>query len=376
MQTGKPVMTTKQPWLEQTITVAGHRYSADTLTDAPDIYFSTTDLGQQFLVFLKDWFSDTPYISVRTSGSTGMPKRMQVEKTRMINSAKLTQEFFSLKSGDTALLCMPLDYIAGKMMLVRALVAGLNLYFVTPSAHPLGVTAENTNEHFTFAAMTPMQVFNSLQHQDEKSRLMGIERLIIGGGAVDSDLVQTLKTFPNAVYSTYGMTETLSHIAMRRLSGDQASGHYYPLTSVTLSLALPENTLVIDAPLVAQETLYTNDIAEIFEDGSFQILGRKDNIINSGGIKIQAEAVEELLQPIIKGTFAITSVQNEQYGEIVVLAVEQPVDEQQIRSALPKYYAPKEIVQLTEIPLTETKKIKRAELKAQVAKALLRNSEK
>ncbi len=152
------------------------------------------------------------------------------------------------------------------------------------------------------------------------------------------------------------MTETLSHIAMRRLSGIDASAFYSPLPSVSLSLS-EDNALIIDAPLVAKEPLYTNDIAKIRDDGSFRIMGRKDNVINSGGIKIQAEAVEAILKPHLNCNFAISSLPDPKFGEIVVLVAEEAIDEKLLKEVLPVYYLPKRIITVTSIPLTETGKI-------------------
>ncbi|MGL4668247.1 MAG: AMP-binding protein, partial [Saezia sp.] len=279
--------------LTQTITIAGKIYDAAAIL-ASDVAFNSTAYGAQLLSFLQDWFSPAEDICVSTSGSMGAPKKIHVEKDRMMQSARLTCQFLGLQPGDTTLLCMPLEFIGGKMMVVRALVAGLDLHFVSPCARPL----EHTAQHFIFSAMVPMQVYDSLHHEGERERLMAIKHLIIGGGSIDEEMGKTLKTFPHAVYSTYGMTETLSHIAVRKLSGSDVSELYHPFESVSLSLAQPDGTLVIHAPLVAKEPIYTHDVAQIDEDGSFRILGRKDNVINSGGIKIQAEEVEALLKPV------------------------------------------------------------------------------
>ena len=165
---------------------------------------------QDLDAFLQEWQNDEPTVWVHTSGSTGTPKPMQVEKKRMEASARLTCAFLGLKEGDSALLCMPLQYIAGKMVVVRSLVAGLRLIPMAPSGHPL----KDLKEAPTFAAMIPMQVYNTLQVPEEKDILMGIKHLIIGGGAIDDALANELKDFPNQVWSTYGMTETLSHIAL------------------------------------------------------------------------------------------------------------------------------------------------------------------
>ena len=304
--------------------------------------------------FLEEWNNDSPYVEVKTSGSTGEPKRMLVEKQRMRASARITCDFLGLKAGDTALLCMPLNYIAGKMMVVRAIERDLKLVVVEPSGHPL----VKQGDGFTFAAMVPMQVYNSLQVPEERERLKQIKHLIIGGGAIDEAMAEELKTFPNHVWSTYGMTETLSHIALRRLSGPEASEWYTPFPSVSVSLN-EEGCLVIDAPEVCRERLVTNDIAELSTDNqSFRILGRKDNVICSGGIKIQAEEVERMLKAHLRVPYLISKRPDKKFGEVVVLLTEGDVEEAKTvcEAVLPKYQRPKAYVHVDNIPLTETKK--------------------
>lgn len=263
---------------------------------------------------------------VHTSGSTGKPKPMLVEKKRMLNSARITCDFLGLKPGDSALLCMSLDYIAGKMVVVRSIERHLHLISVCPSGHPL----KDVNEEITFAAMVPMQVYNTLQVPEERARLCRISHLIIGGGAIDEALEQKLKALPGdiAIWSTYGMTETLSHIALRRINGAEASEWYQPFDSVRISQT-DEECLVIDAPQVCAEPLITNDIVEIesyiynkVEKLRFRIKGRKDNVICSGGIKIQIEEVEALLKPYLEKPFMIVKKKDGKFGEIAVLLTE------------------------------------------------------
>ena len=318
---------------------------------------------QEFLqdleAFLCEWHNDEPTVWVHTSGSTGTPKPLQVEKERMRASARLTCSFLGLKEGDSALLCMPLQYIAGKMVVVRSLVAGLKLIPIAPCGHPL----KDMKEAPTFAAMIPMQVYNTLQVPEERAILMGINHLIIGGGAIDDALASELKTFPNHVWSTYGMTETLSHIALRRLNGDDASDWYTPFDNVRIRLS-EEGTLVIHAPNVCAEELTTNDIAEINEEGKFRILGRKDNTINSGGVKIQIEQVEACLKKHLDIPFQITARPDAKFGEIVVLIYNKVKDEATVRrvceEALPTYWVPKAYIAVDELPLTGTGKPDRA----------------
>ena len=328
--------------------------------------------------FLSEWNNESDRVLVHTSGSTGKPKPMMVEKKRMLNSARITCDFLGLKPGDSALLCMSLDYIAGKMVVVRSIERHLHLISVSPSGHPL----KDVNEEITFAAMVPMQVYNTLQVPEERERLSRIRHLIIGGGAIDAALEQELQSLPGdiAIWSTYGMTETLSHIALRRINGDEASEWYQPFDSVRISQT-EEGCLVIDAPQVCAETLVTNDIVEIepyiynkVEKLRFRIKGRKDNVICSGGIKIQIEEVETLLKPHLEKPFMLAKKKDGKFGEIAVLLTEDEdikKVEATVRRLLSdesekssdhkkyKYWIPKEFRYVEHLPLTETGKPKR-----------------
>ena len=342
--------------------------------------------------FLSEWNNDSDRVLVHTSGSTGKPKPMMVEKKRMLNSARITCDFLGLKPGDSALLCMSLDYIAGKMVVVRSIERHLHLISVSPSGHPLkdinlkDANGKDVNGEITFAAMVPMQVYNTLQVPEERERLTHIRHLIIGGGAIDASLEKELRSLPGniAIWSTYGMTETLSHIALRRINGAEASEWYQPFDSVKISQT-DEGCLVIDAPLVCAETLVTNDIVEIepyiynkVEKLRFRIKGRKDNVICSGGIKIQIEEVEALLKPHLEKPFMIAKKKDEKFGEIAVLLTEDEdikKVEATIRRLLSgksddsnksseskshKYWIPREYIHVEHLPLTETGKPKRS----------------
>ena len=323
--------------------------------------------------FREEWSSPSPLVHVQTSGSTGAPKPMLVEKRRMLASARITCDFLGLQPGDTALLCMSLDYIAGKMMVVRALERRLRLITVPPSGHPLA----DVQDEIDFAAMVPMQVWNTLQVPEERARLQRIRHLIIGGGAIDEALALSLASFPNAIWSTYGMTETLSHVALRRVNGPDASEWYTPFPSVSVSLS-DEGCLVINAPEVSAVTLVTNDIAELSSSclgvsttdnasQQFRILGRKDNVICSGGIKIQAEEVERQLRPCLPVPFLVTKRPDPKFGETVVLLTEGSVDEARLvcQRVLPKYYQPRAYLHVARIPLTETGKPARKQAERQ-----------
>lgn len=364
--------------------------------------------------FLHSWYDDSSYIEVSTSGSTGVPKKIQVEKERMMNSATTTLSFLGLKNGNKAHLCMPLKYIAGKMIVVRSLVLGMKIIATAPSSNPL----KNFTSKYVpdFSAMVPLQVSSTLQSYKERELLKQIQHLIIGGGAVNDETALVLSDFPHNVWSTYGMTETLSHIALKRLSGDKASYWYTKFDGVNLTLS-DEGTLVIDAPLVCSERLVTNDIVEFNEKGQFRILGRKDNTVNTGGVKVQIEEVERLITEVLRNTpaimpacgalaldsenadannlsednvlnigagvapivgsfdFAVTAVPDSKYGEKIILLLalkgeDHGGDYARVESmmsscfeVLPKYHAPKSIIRVDAIPQTETGKIDRANCK-------------
>ena len=282
--------------------------------------------------FLAEWHSDDEGLWVHTSGTTGTPKPMYVLKRQMLRSARATCDFLGLQQGDRAFLCMSVDYIAGKMMVVRSLERGLQLVQVPPSGHPLrDVIVPRVPA--SLAAMVPLQVYNSWQ----------------------------LSSFPNTIWSSYGMTETLSHVALRRVSGPCASLWYRPLPGVSVSLD-DDDCLVIDAPAVHDGLLHTHDIATLREDGCFRILGRRDNVICSGGMKLQAEAIEQRLQSWLDAPFAITKRADEKFGEVVVL-ITTATDLEMVKAVcvaqLPKYWQPHVFIQVDALPLTATGKVAR-----------------
>ena len=351
----------------ETLLIRGRRFGAD---DLPLLRADTDRFIREELAdFLAEWFADRPTVSVQTSGSTGAPKIMHVEKSRMRASARMTCSFLGLRPGHSALLCMPLRYIGAKMVVVRAVECGLDLHCVEPSGHPLG-TLDRAPD---FLAMTPAQVFSSLEHPREAELLRETRHLIIGGGAVGADLARTLKTFPHAVWSTYGMTETLSHIALRRLSGPDASDWYSPFEGVSLRLT-EHSTLAISAPAVCEEEIITNDIAVLDAAGRFRILGRRDNVINSGGVKIQIEEVEEKLRPVMPCAFQITAVPDARFGEAVAMLVTEARDDwSDCFRVLERYARPKHVFTVSSLPRTGTDKPDRAAARL-AARQMLENA--
>lgn len=322
--------------------------------------------------FRKEWEDGTPTMEVKTSGSTGTPKTMQVEKHRMRASAEATCRKLGLQRGDTALLCMPLQYIAGKMMAVRAFTYGLRLIATAPSAHPLAQLTTAPG----FAAMTPMQVYETLRVPRERELLRAVRHLIIGGGDIHDTLLEELRDFPHNVWQTYGMTETLSHIALRRINTPSPTG-YTPLDGVSVALT-GDGCLQIDAPAVCPQRLTTNDRAEFLPDGTFRILGRRDNVVCSGGLKLQIEQLERRLRSAAPAdvhteSMMLTAVPDRKYGEALVLLCGRETDlarwKQVCTEALTRYERPKHYLTAL-LPLTATGKPARAEAKA-LARRLL-----
>lgn len=308
--------------------------------------------------FLRDWWDDSPTMQLQTSGSTGVPKRIPATKAAMATSAAATCRFFGLKPGDSALLCLPLRYIAGKMMVVRALVGGLNLITTEPSSTPLA----DLTKRVDFAPLVPMQAASTLDLPDGAAQLARVRTLLLGGGFIDPSLAEQLQKLSTRVYASYGMTETLSHIALRAVNGPQRSEWYTPLPGVKLTLT-PVDTLQISVPWLGIDELCTNDLAEIAPDDRFRILGRVDAVINSGGVKIQAEEIERELHRLTGLAVLALPLPHPHLGQCVALLWEGPAEaEAHLRTAcasLPRYHQPRILYRAT-IPRTESGKPARA----------------
>lgn len=281
--------------------------------------------------FLLDWFDEKPFIEMQTSGSTGIPKLLRVSKQAMVNSAVASGSFFELEAGFRILNCLPMKYVAGKMMFVRSFVLGLEMDFVPASLHPL----EKLETVYDFSAMVPLQAQNSLKD------LHLIKKLIVGGAKINAKLEkQLLKLEKTECYETFGMTETVSHIAAKKV-GEKA---FRLMPNVSISTD-ERNCLIINAPLLLEEPIITNDLIEIIDGNQFKFLGRLDNVINSGGIKINPELVEEKLVHKINTRFMIGSKPDSNLGEKVILVIEsEPFEiEKTMLDKLDKYERPKEI---------------------------------
>ena len=307
--------------------------------------------------FLQQWLNPSKTIEVTTSGSTGTPKTITLQKEYMINSALATGSYFGIRAGDTALMCLSAEFIAGKMMLIRAIVLGLDLDVVAPSATPMG----HSSKSYDFCAMVPLQATNSLP------ALTKIGTLILGGAPVSSKLRQELKSLKTNIYETYGMTETISHIAVKQIASEgllRNSSYFQTLPAIQITTD-ERGCLVITAPGISEDKIVTNDLVTLRDTSHFEWLGRYDNVINSGGIKLIPEQIEAKLASSLNNRFFIAGVPDADLGEKLVLFVEGQLDADQLldqlkgQKRLSKFEIPKKVVKVATFKETKSGKVDR-----------------
>ena len=316
------------------------------------------EVAEEVVNFLAEWYDNREYLTGHTSGSTGVPKAIQLLKSDMRASAQLTNRFLGIDAQSTLLLCLSPSYIAGKMMIVRAIEAGAQLVVVPPSSTPLlGVDVP-----ITLAAMVPMQVAETLQQPDGQEQMARVEQLLVGGAPVEKALEQQLMALPTATYVTYGMTETVSHVALRRVGEDS----YTAIGDVTFAVD-DRGCLVIEAPQLSGRHFVTNDLVELIDAVHFVWLGRYDNVIMSGGLKFCAEQLEAKIAPLMTRRYYITAAPDKRLGQHVVLVIEgsayDEVDMESLRKEmshrLSRYEMPREVRFIEKFAETSSGKVKR-----------------
>lgn len=316
--------------------------------------------------FIQQWFGNTAEFLQKTSGSTGDPKAITIKRQQMIASAQLTAQTLQLKSGDTALVCLDPEYIAGKMMFVRSFETGMKIIAKTPSLNPF--LDINAQVPIDFGALVPIQLYELLQ-SDEVYRLDTLKNIIVGGAALHKDVQKQLAKFNCQVYASYGMTETISHIALQHVNGKKASKYFTVLPGVQINVD-GRDCLEIQAPYL-ENKITTNDLVEIKDASQFKWLGRVDNIINSGGVKVIPEKIESEIQNImeslnIHNRFLISGTPDFRLGNKIILLIEGFVTDEalenvksSIKKALAPYEAPKEFYINVEFILAGNAKINR-----------------
>jgi len=293
--------------------------------------------------FLTSWFDGNDFIIVKTSGSTGPPKSISLKKKDMISSARLTAKFFKLPQGSKVINCLPLEYIAGKMMLVRSIVMGWDLNFFPISSDPI----KKISSVYDFIALTPMQLEKSLD------KIKYVKTVIVGGSPVSYDLREKILKLESKVYETYGMTETITHIAARCLSKNEDKFSALPGVEFFES----NSCLAINTKHLSFESIKTNDVVTLHSSKQFSWIGRKDFIINSGGIKINPEEIETKLAKFFSNRLIISSISDEVLGQKVVLVFEKNIPENYRDSFvdLNQYEIPRDIFSIDSFPMSNGK---------------------
>ncbi|WP_027136519.1 AMP-binding protein [Gaetbulibacter saemankumensis] len=334
----------------------GIHFSFEELNDVAYNYIKEGYPYEQILGwFILDWIDEKDYIYANTSGSTGVPKKVKLSKQAMVNSAIATGDFFNLEPGDSALLCLPMEYIAGKMMLIRAVILGLELDLVEPTSKielPVSI-------NYDFSAMVPLQVRNSL------NIIENIKTLIVGGSPMSQVLKGELQTYKTHVYETYGMTETVTHIALKQINNfsDDApefNDVFRTLEGVTVSQD-ERGCMVINAPKLAKDIIITNDVIKWHSHSTFEWLGRFDHVINSGGVKLFPEQIEAKLQKNMSTRFFVAALPDENLGQKLILVVESEDNrlDKKVFSVLDKFEIPKAIYAVSKFEETTSGKIRR-----------------
>ncbi|MEQ9188348.1 MAG: AMP-binding protein [Cryomorphaceae bacterium] len=317
---------------------------------------------EDILEFVVDWSSTKEWIPARTSGSTGRPKNIKIRKEHILASAKRTLDFLGLKPGDSALLCMPNRFIGGKMMIARSIIGDLDLHIADTTAMPELPKGKSID----FAAVVPMQLYNITEDEEATDRWKKVKKIIVGGGQVDPRLEERVGKWPNEIYESFGMTETISHVALRRINGKDRSAPFQVLDGIEIEMD-ERGCLVLKSDLLPQNPLVTNDIINMETERAFHWVGRADNMINSGGVKIIPEVIEKLAKHYLNTKFFFTGLPDEKLGERVVLVIESQImsaeDQEELmtdlKKDLHKHELPKEIIFLDAFAETENGKLNR-----------------
>ena len=331
----------------------GTAYSHDSLLSVAKKWQNSRNNEQQELgLFLKTWLIDSDTIIVHTSGSTGAPKPLEVSKKAMRASAEQTAAFFNLLPGDTALLCLPIQYIAGKMMLVRAMVIGLDIDLIPPKT-----LLDLKDKSYDFAALIPLQASASI------NLLKNLKTILIGGAPIPGALRKALAKKQLHCIETYGMTETLTHVATRPVTYPPVPFLAMPGIEVDVDL---DNCLILTVPYISETAICTNDVVELIDEKSFRLLGRRDLVINSGGKKIFPERLEEKLADFLDFPFFFTGIPDATLGEKLVFVI--VGDSKEMQNALKiatevlgtdKHHIPKEVVCIEAFVHTKSGKLDR-----------------
>jgi o-succinylbenzoate---CoA ligase len=324
---------------------------------------STPAWEKSLFRFLNEWLNSSRTIVTYTSGSTGKPKKISLSKKKMVLSAKCTIDFLKLKSDGNALLCLSCEHIAGKMMVVRAILSQMNLIAVEPSTYAL---KNLLHEKIDFAAFVPLQISALIEDEQYRKKTETIKNIIIGGTEISQLLKKKLNGFNNNVYETFGMTETISHIAMKLISKNNNQSYFETLNKVEVR-ADNNKRLIIHAKYLSSKPIHTNDVVKIISKRKFLWLGRFDNIVNSGGMKLYPETIEQKLKPHISYNFFLSGMRDEKLGQKLVMIIESEneINKQEILDTIKlfseRFEIPRDIFYVNKFMKTPSGKLNRKE---------------
>ncbi len=300
------------------VNVSGSWWQTDALGSVPKATLQPSEI--EAIRLLEEWNRGREEFTFITSGSTGAPKAMSFRRHQLEASAKMSIQALGLKSGMTALACLDTRYVAGAMMVVRTAVAKMHLIIRNPSSNPL----KDLDWTVDFLAVAPLQIAALLD--ESLGQLNKTAVVIVGGGPIPNSMIPRLQRVAPACFATYGMTETLTHVALRRLNGKRPQTSFHLLPTVSAH-ADDRGCLVIEAPHLGPKPIETNDLVEWTKDGGFRVMGRIDSVINSGGIKVQPARVERAVEQVltklsIARRYFVAGVPDERLYESVVLVTE------------------------------------------------------
>lgn len=348
-----------------TITWLGKKYAASDLLKAEH-------LAHAALLFCREWLLGQKVFTLSTSGSTGAPKNIEIHRSQMRASALATIKALGLVPHTKALVCINTDFIGGKMMLVRGMIGSWDMVLINPSSTPF--EQFNDEDQFDFTALVPLQLHAIINKTPEKIHILNqMKSIIVGGGAVNKNLQNQLQKLKPSIYSTYGMTETVSHIALKCLNSEVETPYFKILDGVEISQDT-RGCLVIRAEKISNNELITNDLVEIYSEKEFKWIGRIDHVINTGGVKVPLEQLEEKIAIFLKSRklsidFAVSYLSDSVLGQRIILVIEKKIDNNQqelllkgLKKELGRYECPKEIRCVKKIPETNSGKIDRLQL--------------
>ena len=307
----------------------------------------------------KKWLDNNNYISIFTSGSTGKPKEIKLEKSRIYASAKISLAYFKLKKGNKVLLVLPAQKVGGLMLIIRSIIGQLDLCYKKPSLNPF--KSELTCD-FEFCSLTPAQLAAAWESKNSRRETRKINRILLGGSGIPKGLENEIEKEENVYFHSYGMTETISHVAIRILNGDKKTGYFKALEGVTFE-SNEDNQLIINAPKILSNPLLTNDVAELIDAKKMIFKGRVDNVVNSGGIKLIVEEIENRLSGIFSNEFYLCGIPDEILGEKLVLVIKGSLkkDESNVLDNkfdfLQKYEVPKVVYLVQDFNYTKNGKL-------------------